>query len=389
MISHRLTPLVVALVTYLSIFPNYSRYAGLVLAQSTSASLTLAQLSTDLIGKPLLKPGDSGEAVEKLQTQLKQLGYLDAEVDGQYGETTRQAVLELQREKGLIVDGIVGASTWDSLEAALTESEPPATDETSSETAESPPENEGNAFLWILIGLAVAFSGIGGGLLFFLTRFNPVVEEEKSQALESENSQNQSLPGSSLTPLSPPESEKAVNQNHSTQKPKSSQRIGKTTRLAKLDIVEELIKDLQQSDPAKRRKAIWELAQRGDSRAIQPLVNLLVESNSQQRSLILEALSQIGIRTLTPMNRALAISLQDENAQVRKNAIRDVTRIYELISQLNQLLTHAANDSDLEVQETAQWAIKQLKRLQSSPVSWPTMRENPSLNPVEERNEGS
>ncbi|QYO68383.1 HEAT repeat domain-containing protein [Leptolyngbya sp. 7M] len=58
-----------------------------------------------------------------------------------------------------------------------------------------------------------------------------------------------------------------------------------TTRLAKVDIVQALIADLHHSDVAKRRKAIWELGQRGDSRAIQPLVDLLVDADSQQRSL--------------------------------------------------------------------------------------------------------
>jgi len=142
--------------------------------------------------------------------------------------------------------------------------------------------------------------------------------------------------------------------------------LEQTTRLPKINIVDELIKDLGEPDPSKRRKAIWDLAQRGDSRAVQPLLDLMIDSDSKQRSLILEALSQIGTRTLKPMNRALAISLQDENAEVRKNAIRDLTRIYELISQVNQLLLHAADDPDAEVQETAEWALKQLNRIHSA-----------------------
>ncbi|WP_198648347.1 HEAT repeat domain-containing protein, partial [Cyanothece sp. BG0011] len=80
----------------------------------------------------------------------------------------------------------------------------------------------------------------------------------------------------------------------------------------------------------------------------------------QERSLILEALSQISARTLKPMNHALSLSLRDNNPQVRKNAIRDLTRIYELMSQISQLLCHAIDDSDREVQETAKWAINQL-----------------------------
>ncbi|NES18083.1 MAG: hypothetical protein F6K41_03945 [Symploca sp. SIO3E6] len=138
-----------------------------------------------------------------------------------------------------------------------------------------------------------------------------------------------------------------------------------TTRLAKINIVDELIKDLQQPNPQKRRKAIWELARQGDSRAIKPLVDLMMVSDSQQRSLILEALSQIGNKTLKPLNRALALSLQDDNAQVRKNAIRDLTRIYEVVAQMSQMLCHAADDPDPEVKETAQWAINQLSRIRT------------------------
>ncbi|NEQ26467.1 MAG: HEAT repeat domain-containing protein [Microcoleus sp. SIO2G3] len=141
--------------------------------------------------------------------------------------------------------------------------------------------------------------------------------------------------------------------------------VKKDTSLSKIDIVDELIGDLRSPDPQKRRKAIWELAQRGDSRAIQPLVDLMIDSDSQQRSLILEALSQIGTKTLKPMNRALAVSLQDDNAQVRKNAIRDLTRIYEVVAQTTQMLYHAADDPNPEVRETARWAISQLSRIRT------------------------
>lgn len=129
-----------------------------------------------------------------------------------------------------------------------------------------------------------------------------------------------------------------------------------------VNIVEQLIHELQNFDPNKRHQAIWKLGQKGDSRAVQPLVNLLIDSDSKQQSLILATLSEIGTRTLRPMNRALAISLQNDNAEVRKNAIRDLTRIYELIIQSTNLLQQAEYDSDPEVEETAKWALKKLNR---------------------------
>ncbi|MEG4800818.1 HEAT repeat domain-containing protein [Microcoleus sp. ARI1-B5] len=131
----------------------------------------------------------------------------------------------------------------------------------------------------------------------------------------------------------------------------------------KFDIIEALIEDLQHLNPAKRRKAIWELGQQGDSRAVEPLLDLLGNSDSKQYSLILASLSEIGIRTLKPMNNAWSISLQNENPEVRKNAIRDLTRIYELVNQISHLLHRATDDPDAEVQETARWAINQLNRI--------------------------
>jgi len=136
-----------------------------------------------------------------------------------------------------------------------------------------------------------------------------------------------------------------------------------TSEQPKPDIIEALIEDLQHLNPAKRRKAIWELSQQGDSRAVEPLLDLLANSDSKQYSLILASLSEIGIRTLKPMNHAWSISLQNENPEVRKNAIRDLTRIYELVNQISHLLHRATDDPDPEVQETARWAINQLNRI--------------------------
>ncbi|MEG3849530.1 HEAT repeat domain-containing protein [Microcoleus sp. herbarium19] len=135
------------------------------------------------------------------------------------------------------------------------------------------------------------------------------------------------------------------------------------TDIPKPDIIEELIEDLQHLNPTLRCRAIWELGQQGDSRAVEPLLYLLANSDSKQYSLILASLSEIGIRTLKPMNNAWSISLQNENPEVRKNAIRDLTRVYELVNQISHLLHRAADDPDAEVKETARWAINQLNRI--------------------------
>ena len=147
--------------------------------------------------------------------------------------------------------------------------------------------------------------------------------------------------------------------------PRSEAIATQTVRMAKPSVMDALVHNLRSGDPTQRQKAIWELGQRGDSRAVQPLVDLLIDSDSQQRGLVLSALSEISTRTLKPVSRALAISLQDENADVRKNAIRDLTRVYDLLTNVSQLLQNACEDPDPDVQETAKWALGQINRIKA------------------------
>lgn len=191
--------------------------------------------------------------------------------------------------------------------------------------------------------------------------FEPVLPNSNHSALKPNHWNDRS------ETLLQPEPSDTLTQVVEKPTPDPPPKIEETTRLVKVSIVDELVRDLRAADPAKRRKAIWELGQRGDTRAVQPLVDLLIDSDSKQRSLILSTLSEIGTRTLKPMTRALAISLQDENAEVRKNAIRDLTRVYDMVSQISNLLHKATEDSDQDVQETAKWALGQLNRIRSVP----------------------
>lgn len=56
--------------------------------------------------RPVLKLGDKGQEVRRLQSKL------GIEVDGQFGYGTQKAVMQFQEKHGLEVDGKVGKATW-------------------------------------------------------------------------------------------------------------------------------------------------------------------------------------------------------------------------------------------------------------------------------------
>ncbi|MGH2416537.1 MAG: HEAT repeat domain-containing protein, partial [Microcystaceae cyanobacterium] len=204
-------------------------------------------------------------------------------------------------------------------------------------TTQTPNKVQPGSFLQVLLSLLAL--GAGGGLFFLLWRFRNKnkanslaaashqkesfrADESKEDNLDSYSNSLESKQESYNQRISsemPPNSGLATANSKPESELEKSLPLQPTTRLANLDVIEELIKELHEPDPKKRRKAIWELAQKSDSRAMKPLVDLMIDSDSQERSLILEALSQISTRTLKPMNQALAISLQDKNPQVRKN----------------------------------------------------------------------
>ncbi len=135
-----------------------------------------------------------------------------------------------------------------------------------------------------------------------------------------------------------------------------------------LDAVPELIRQLQNGEPTIRSQTIKKLSQSGDSRAMIPLVELMAEADTQETSLILEAMGKITSSMLKPMNQALILSLVDENSQVSQNAIRDLTRMYEIMSQVTERLSQTISDSEQKLPETAQWALKQLKQMPATPT---------------------
>ncbi len=65
---------------------------------------------------PVLREGDQGAAVARLQQLLHQHGF-NIDVDGIFGSQTTGAVLEFQASRGLDQDGVVGPMTWAALSA--------------------------------------------------------------------------------------------------------------------------------------------------------------------------------------------------------------------------------------------------------------------------------
>lgn len=62
-----------------------------------------------------LQPGDSGNAVKKLQKRLKELGYFEGNVAGNYKDLTTQAVKDFQTAIGVEADGIATAALQERL----------------------------------------------------------------------------------------------------------------------------------------------------------------------------------------------------------------------------------------------------------------------------------
>ena len=65
----------------------------------------------------VLSTGSRGDEVKKLQERLRELGFLDGEADGIFGNGTKAAVKWFQRQNGLAADGIAGMATKTALYA--------------------------------------------------------------------------------------------------------------------------------------------------------------------------------------------------------------------------------------------------------------------------------
>lgn len=88
----------------------------------SSAILSSALEEDDGVTYETLQEGDQGEEVFAMQTRLDELGYLDTEYDGHYGEYTAGCVKEFQKVNGLPETGIADSDTQKLLYSKLAKS---------------------------------------------------------------------------------------------------------------------------------------------------------------------------------------------------------------------------------------------------------------------------
>ena len=96
---------------------TYGKYTGYVYKTYVSVTKT-ASSSSSSSSTTRLEKGSTGSDVKDLQTKLKKLGYYDAYVDGDYGDTTVAAVKAFQKKYNLTADGVAGSETLKKLDTA-------------------------------------------------------------------------------------------------------------------------------------------------------------------------------------------------------------------------------------------------------------------------------
>lgn len=376
----------------------------------------------------LLGPGANSSEVQILHQQLRQLGLYSGPVDTEYRAATQEAVKAFQASEGLTVTGWLDQQTWERMitpqllgntesaadptevppliaadptevpppadtppaetPAAESQPSPPAEpDDTAADTDSTPWPSRilrGKSRWFLAVPLAgAALLGLGWGGRRLLrpnpaNRPSPGANDLGANDLETYDLGANHLEavlaaapnggGAEAGPIgldAPGSSSPLAVPNQAEGHLSAPQ--ADMTRLPTVNIMDTLVGELASADATVRHRAIWELGQRGNSAAIQPLVNSLMEADSQEKGLIFTALAEIGRRSLQPMQRALALGLQDSSPEVRKNAIRDLSRLYDVLGQIRPLMIHATQDPDPEVQATAQWALGQLARSRPTP----------------------
>lgn len=96
---------------------NWKKLSSCAWVYMLPLTVALSLLGTTSEALAALQEGDNSPEVIALQQRLQSLGYLKARASGYFGTLTKEAVIQFQKAKGLIPDGVVGPQT----QAALAE----------------------------------------------------------------------------------------------------------------------------------------------------------------------------------------------------------------------------------------------------------------------------
>ncbi|OAB86512.1 spore cortex-lytic enzyme [Janibacter melonis] len=86
-------------------------------AVAVGATALVAPVPAQAATRPTLKLGSRGSRVRSLQRTLRLNGYWCRSTNGVYDSTTQQAVMTLQKVRGLSRDGVCGPNTWKAVDS--------------------------------------------------------------------------------------------------------------------------------------------------------------------------------------------------------------------------------------------------------------------------------
>ena len=95
---------------------NINKIVTSILAVAVLVSTIWTPVALAALGDQTLIVGMAGQDVSELQAKLSELGYSNVIVDGIFGETTEQAIINFQQSKNLTADGVAGQDTLQSLQ---------------------------------------------------------------------------------------------------------------------------------------------------------------------------------------------------------------------------------------------------------------------------------
>ncbi|MBE9007130.1 peptidoglycan-binding protein [Fortiea sp. LEGE XX443] len=97
-------------------FLQWPKLSSLAAMRLLSVALTMGLLNVADQTLALQQVGNRGTEVTNIQKCLKNLGYFNGPVTGRFASLTQTAVMNFQKARGLVVDGMVGANTQKALQ---------------------------------------------------------------------------------------------------------------------------------------------------------------------------------------------------------------------------------------------------------------------------------